>query len=409
MMLQRRGLPAALHTAGPVHRPVAPFRTWSGRLTASASADLELLRASALLDADPASAARRASGILVDAPDHAEAKLLLAAACRRLGDPDKALGVLEAVAAAHPESPAMQLELGRAYAAAGRRPDALAAYRRAVGLNSELVEGWRELATELFAAGDVPGGDAAYANYENRVADPPGFVNAVGALADNRLDDAEVLLGERLRQTPRDAVALRLLGAVAMRRGDLAQAERCLNECLEVAPGYAQARYDLACVYFALQRPERVLPLVERLLALDPRHAACRLLKARTLRLVNRADEAIALLELAVTEHPEDADAWLLLGHVRREIGRQAGAIEAYRRTLEHRPDSSEAYWSLANLKTIRLEAADVDAMQRLLARSNLLPVDRARLDFALGKAREDTLSAPLWNTTSGCPFLPSS
>jgi tetratricopeptide (TPR) repeat protein len=389
-MAQRRGLRAALHTAGPVHRPVEPIRSWSGRLTPSASADLELLRASALLDADPASAARRASGILVDAPDHSEAKLLLAAACRRLGDPGKALGVLEAVAAAHPEVPVMQLELGRAYAAAGRRADAVAAYRRAVALNAELVEAWRELATELFAAGDAPGGDAAYAEFERRVADPPGLHNALGALADNRLDAAEALLRERLRQTPHDVVALRLLAEVATRRNDPAEAERRLNECLELAPGYARARYDLACVQFTLQRPERVLPLVERLLRLDPRHAACRRLKARTLRLVDRADEAIALMELAITENAEDYEAWLLLGHLRREGGQQAGAIEAYRRALELRPDSSEAYWSLANLKTYRLDVEDVDAIRRLLARSSLLPADRERLEFALGEALED-------------------
>ena len=359
-------------------------------MTASASADLELLRASALLDTDPASAARRATGILLAAPAHAEARLLLAAACRRLGDPAKALDVLEAVVAAHPEVPVMQLELGRAYAGAGKSTEALAAFRRAVALDGEFTEGWRELAAQLFAAGDVAGGDVAYSEYEGRVTDPPGLQDTLAALADDRLDAAAALLRQRLLETPREVVALRLLADVATRRSDMAEAERCLNECLQIAPGYARARYDLACVHFAQQRPERVLPLLERLLALDPLHTACRMLKARTLRLVDRSDEAIVLLEGMIAENARNVEAWLLLGHVRREVGQQALAVAAYRRVLELRPEAGDAYWSLANLKTVRFTAADVEAMRQLLARSSLLPAERVRLEFALGKALED-------------------
>jgi hypothetical protein len=60
----------------------------------SASVDLELMRASSLLDSDPSAAARRASGILAGSPGHPEANLLLAAACRRLGAPAAAAAAL---------------------------------------------------------------------------------------------------------------------------------------------------------------------------------------------------------------------------------------------------------------------------------------------------------------------------
>ena len=359
-------------------------------MTASASADLELLRASALLETDPAAAAERATGILAAAPAHAEAKLLLAAACRRLGDPAKALDMLATVVAAHPGVPVLQLELGRAYAATGRSAEAVATMRRTVELDPEFAEGWRELAAQLFAAGDEPGGDAAYANYEGRATDPPGLKDALAALADGRLDAAAASLNERLRQTPHDVMALRLLAEVASRRNDLTAAERSLNDCLRLAPGYGRARYDLACVHFAQQRPEKVLPLVERLLALDPLHTLCRVLKARTLRLVERSDEAIALLEGLVAENAKHDEAWLLLGHVRREVGEQARAVEAYRRVLALRPESGEAYWSLANLKTVRLTAADLEALHGLAARTSVPPAERTRLEFALGKALED-------------------
>jgi len=357
---------------------------------ASPASDLELMRASAYLESDPATAARRASGILLIDPGHTPAKLLLAAACRRLGDTGRALPVIEAVAAENPAVSAIQLELGRAYAAAGRPAQAIAALRRAVALDADLIEAWRELAALLFAAGDEAGGDQAYAHYENRSRDPPGLIDALAALTDERLDVADRLLRARLQEAPRDVVALRLSAEVATRRNDHLEAERRLQECLALAPGYSQARYDLACAYFAQQRPERVLPLIERLLRLEPRHTLVRMLKARTLRLVDRAQESVAILEALLAEQPDNDKAWVLLGHVRRELGEQQGAIDAYRRAIAARPEASEAYFSLANLKTVPLAAADVGAIRTLLARTTLLAVDRVRLEFALGKALED-------------------
>src|SRR5205823_6869598 len=56
-------------------------------LTPSASVDLELMRASLLLDSDPGAAAQRATDILAASPGQVEASLLLASACRKLGDP----------------------------------------------------------------------------------------------------------------------------------------------------------------------------------------------------------------------------------------------------------------------------------------------------------------------------------
>ena len=77
--------------------------------------DLELMRASALLESNPAAAVRRASAILEYQPEHAEAKLLLATACRRLGDPAAATDLLATLTRTQPDSPTLQLELGRAH------------------------------------------------------------------------------------------------------------------------------------------------------------------------------------------------------------------------------------------------------------------------------------------------------
>jgi tetratricopeptide (TPR) repeat protein len=210
------------------------------------------------------------------------------------------------------------------------------------------------------------------------------------ALADSRLDAAEAMLQRRLVQAPNDVVALRMLAEAASRREDHLEAERRLSRCLEIAPGYAAARYDLANLMFTMHRNFEVLPLVERLLATEPRNIDYLSLKAQTLRLVGRNDEAVALMEAAVADHPDEDPAWILYGHVLREVGQPSRAIEMYQRALAVRPDSGRAYWSLANLKTFRFDGAEIAAMQARLAQGTLSSFDRIHLEFALGKAFED-------------------
>jgi len=359
-------------------------------LTPSASVDLELMRASLLLDSDPGAAAQRATDILAASPGQVEASLLLASACRKLGDPAAATAVLESLAGTLPDSPLIQLELGRVYAASGRGAEALAALRRAVALDAGFEDGWRELAAQLFAAGEILEGDAAYARYVRLARDPPELADARVALADNRLEVAGAVVRQRLQQVPHDVVALRMLADIAVRRDDDAEAERRLTECLEHAPGYAAARYDLAVLLHAQQRNSEVLPLVARLLAAEPRNIDYLSLKAQALRLVGSSHQAVALMEQAVADHPGEDRAWLLYGHLLREVGQQARAIEMYRRALVVRPGAGRAYSSLANLKTFRFSDADRAAMQEQLARSAPRSADRTHFEFALGKALED-------------------
>ena len=68
-----------------------------------------------------------------------------------------------------------------------------------------------------------------------------------------------------------------------------------------------------------------------------------------------------------------------------------AESVDAYRRAIELQPTLGEAWWSLANLKSIRFGAADIEALEQALgAGKRLTDDDRLHLHFALGKAHED-------------------
>ena len=357
--------------------------------TFSDSADLALMRASMLVESDPAAAARHASDILANSPGHTEASLLFATACRRLGDGAAAAEVLEPLVRAHPESAVMRLELGRAYAAGGHGDAALAELQRAVDLDASLADGWRELAAQHFLAGEQLLGDAAHLKYSRLAPDPPGLTDAHVARAADRLDAAESVVRQYLLRAPRDVPALRLLAELAAQRGDRQEAERRFTECLDLAPGDAEARHGLARLLYRQERVAEALPLIERLLATEPHNTSYLSLKAQAIRLIGHTAEAIALMEKVVADFPDDAQAWLIFGNLLREVGEQTLAIDAFRRSLAARPGFGEAYWALANLKTFRFTAGDATAMQDQLARATS-GSSRIHLEFALGKALED-------------------
>jgi tetratricopeptide (TPR) repeat protein len=157
-----------------------------------------------------------------------------------------------------------------------------------------------------------------------------------------------------------------------------------------LTPGDSVARHDLARLLYRQERIAEALPLIERLLASEPRNTSYLSLKAQAIRLVGRTDEALAMMERLVAEFPDDAQAWLILGNLLREVGEQGRSIDAFRRSLQAEPRFGEAYWALANLKTFRFTAADLESMQRQLGQSAPTGSSRIHLEFANGKALED-------------------
>jgi tetratricopeptide (TPR) repeat protein len=357
--------------------------------TTSAAADLELMRASAVLDSSPQSAVRYASAILAHSPGHEAAGLLLATACRRLGNAAAAHALLAPLAAAQPASAVLQLELGRACTALGLNAEANTALQAAVALDPRLADAWRELATQRFLAGDTPGGDAAYTKFERLAPQPPELGEAAVAIEDGRLGLATMLLERHLATTPDAVAALHMRALVARAQGLFAEVEHYLLRCLELAPGFAAARFDLAKELCVQLRYAEAAPHLERLLAAAPRNVGYVCLQAHLLRFYGRSDEASALLQFAIAADPEDARLHLHYGLLLREQGEQAGAVDAFRRALVMDPGMTEAYRNLADLKTVRLTAADRGAMQSL---ADSLPPgpQRSQLEFALGRVFED-------------------
>jgi tetratricopeptide (TPR) repeat protein len=218
----------------------------------------------------------------------------------------------------------------------------------------------------------------------------PQLIEAALALHENRLDVAERLLKAQLKTNPFDAAAIRMLAELAARIGRMRDAEALLRRAIEIAPGFTAARANLSLVLGRSGRPAEALALLDEVFAAEPVSVGHFNLKAATLGRLGDFEEAIRLYEDVLERAPSQPRVWLSYGHMLKTVGRLDEGIAAYRRAIAIRPALGEAWWSLANLKTVRFDAADIAAMDAALADGDLNEEDRFHLEFALGKARHD-------------------
>jgi Flp pilus assembly protein TadD len=351
--------------------------------------DARLMRAAMLLDTDPAAAAREAADILMEHPGHTAATLLLVNAQRGRAVADDAMP-MNALAAAQPDSAPIQFELGRTLAAAGKEEAAFAAFSRAVKLEPNLAEAWRELSMLHARRGNPDECDVAYAHFTRLAPPERHLAEAHAALSAYRLGTAEALLHVQLQKDPKDPEALRLLAQIAAQREQYVEAERLYEQCLGIAPGFSRARLDLVRLLLEEQKPEPMLPLLERLLRLEPLSLQYRSLRAAAFGLLGQTDHALRILEPLLTEFPLDGALRIQYGNALRTGGNLGAAIASYRDAAALRPSYGEAWFCLSNLKTYRFDDAEILTMQEQAAKPDLIDDDRLQLEFALGKALED-------------------
>jgi len=218
----------------------------------------------------------------------------------------------------------------------------------------------------------------------------PRLIEAAIALNENRLDVAERLLKPHLKEDPFDAPAIRMLAELAARIGRLTDAETLLRRAIEIAPGFAAARSNLALVLGRTGRPAEALELLDEIFAIDPEDLGIINLRAATLGKLGDFSAALELYDELLRKTPNQPRIWLSYGHMLKTVGRQVEGIAAYRRALSIHPNLGEAWWSLANLKTVKLDESDIASMEVALASPGLSDQDQLHLDFALGKAMHD-------------------
>jgi tetratricopeptide (TPR) repeat protein len=356
----------------------------------AASVHRDIQQAVGLLQRDPSLAKQKAEEILAQYPDLDAAQQILGVAWRLLGDPLKALTIIEPLAHRQHDSADLLHELGLCLGAAGRGADAVAVLRKAVQRHPKHAQAWRSLGDQLNAAGHEQAAEEAFDRHLTLSARHPELIEAADLLRKGAIAKAERLTREVLKKDPVDVMAIRMLAAIGIKVGQLGDAGNLLERCLELAPGFHLARHAYAVVLFRRNELEQALEQVEALLKAEPNNPNFLILKGTIL--VRKGDHlpALELYERLLENYPGQSGAHMNYGHTLKTIGRVDDAINEYRTSIGLRPATGEAYWSLANLKTFHFSDEDIENMRAQIVPEGGDPEDQAHLAFALGKALED-------------------
>ena len=358
------------------------------------SVDQALLQAARLLDTDPRAALEQARGALRAVPGHPHALLIEGQALRRLGDPRAAMARLAELARRQPRLLAALWELAQAASDAGDSRQAIAALESLTRQQPAVASGWFLLARELRKAGRPEDGWRADLSGVNASSRDPELLKAAVAMNEGRLDEAEAMLKSRLGRMPDDPPAVRMLGEIFWRRGDMGAALEQVERAVAVAPGFDLARDFLIRLLLQSNRLPEARDHAELLATSPMKNPGYELIRASVLVRLGEQEAAGEIYRHLLAQKAEQPQLWQNLGHVLKTLGRQSEAVDAYRQAVTRQPTMGEAWWSLANLKTVKLGAADIAAM--LNALETLAPEAEKRAEdvfhihFSLGKAYED-------------------
>lgn len=352
-------------------------------------------------------ALRDLAPLLAQDPDNRDLGLLQAISLRHLMRIDEALAALDRLAVAHPRFSLLHQERGLAHIARRDAPAAIAALLRAVNLNPALPTSWRMLEGVYRLTGQIAEAETAAAHSATLRALPGEVVAATALYADGDLTPAEQIIRAFLLSYGDHPEAMRLLAKIGIAREVYDDAELLLAGVLAMVPDHRAAQLEYAQTLCHRHRFVEARAALAPLLADDPGNADYRTLASTIAVGLGCQDEAITLYramlaDLPTAPHSDDpldslglatarADINLWLGHALKTVGELPPAIAAYRAAAAARPDFGDAYWSLANLKTYRFAPAEIAAMQTAEASPTTTPPDRVHLNFALGKALEDS------------------
>ncbi|MGR8921441.1 MAG: tetratricopeptide repeat-containing sulfotransferase family protein [Gammaproteobacteria bacterium] len=180
----------------------------------------------------------------------------------------------------------------------------------------------------------------------------PLFQTALGLHEQGQIQRAEQVYREVLRQAPRHAGALNMLGVVGCQSGQLRAGAELIRQALAVEPDNADFHNNLG---MALQG-------------------------------LGDAAGALSAFEHAVRHRPRFPEAQFNLANAARAAGDRARAEKHYRKAVRQRPDYVDALNNLGNLLRQR---GEVDEAARLLRRVVAVAPELAAAHAGLGLAEQ--------------------
>ena len=208
---------------------------------------------------------------------------------------------------------------------------------------------------------------------------------------EGKLEEAEKLYRQVLKNNPDNIDAMRMLAMVAATLKHFDDAERLLRRAVGIAPDFLAAVIDLGRILKEQDRFEEAIGYFKKAIEINPNNPQTHFLLAGAYAPAALNHEAVKEYQRTLELSPRHAGALLGLGNALKTIGRLDEAVGAYHDCIGVKPNNGETYWSLANLKTYRFSDEQLLEMEKRVEDDSATG-DKSEVNFlfALGKAYDD-------------------
>ena len=328
--------------------------------------------------------------VLDSEPDHFEARYTLAVLLRAQKQQKEAKQLLTVLLQEKPDFGRGFQELALCELSLGSEGSAIKAFEKAVEFDASLLDSWRFLVAAYERKNDSRLAQATH-QLEFLRSLPTELRTVISYLASNRIADAERLCRYFMQQNKTHIEGMRLMAEIATRTGVFDDAEFLLETALKLKPTHIEAEIQLTHV---LLRRQRFHKAYDHAKALYEKHEfpspQVLALYASVCFGVGEIDEAIGVYQQMIEAAPDDPALKVSLAHIYNATGESSLAINLFQEAHKIKPSFGDAFWSLANTKSYRFTAAEIDSMMSGLDDKSVSKLDKIQIHFALGKAEED-------------------
>jgi tetratricopeptide (TPR) repeat protein len=250
--------------------------------------------------------------------------------------------------------------LGVTLGEAGRLPEAMAQYERALQIRPDYAKAHNNLGLAFGKAGKT---QAEVEQYEEALRIKPDFAEVhynLGIVSEQMgsLTDAVEHYEQALRFKPDQAEAHYNLGVVLARLGRIQEATAHWEQALRIKPDYAEAHYNLGVALGRAGRYPEAIEHFEAALRYDPDSAETHNNFGNMLiDIPGRLTEGIAQIEAALRIQPDYAEAhWNLSIALSRTPERLPEAIAHLETALRLKPDLEGGQQLLEHLRALQRE-----------------------------------------------------
>src|SRR5947208_6540834 len=286
-----------------------------------------------------------------------------------LGQAAEAFPLLRKSAELNPEQLDVRVKLGALYLAARRFDQASAEATYVLQREPRNLEALLVLAGATQTPDEIDAMTRRLEEARASLGHATKLYLALGALYLRRqnLAPAERTFREALSKDPKSVEAHMALGDFYMMKQDVAQAEREYQAGADLAPMDSMARMKLVdCYYRVAQESEDAKRMLTEISAKAPDFLLARRRLAEITFAQARYDETLQALDGLLKKNPSDPDGRVLRGRVLLAKGQTTEAIPEFQQALKLEPRSAEIHYHVATayLKAGNREQANAEIKQ---------------------------------------------